>query len=69
MVAAIGITLGTGVALALGRYVRTLLFQVTATDAISLATAGALMLAVATLAGFLPARRAATVDPAVALRE
>jgi ABC-type antimicrobial peptide transport system permease subunit len=68
IVAAIGITLGAGVSLALGRYVRTLLFQISATDVISLAGAGALMLAVATLAGLLPARRAAAVDPAAALR-
>ena len=68
IVAAIGITLGAGASLALGRYVRTLLFQVSATDAISLLRRGSLMLAVAVLAGLLPARRAATVDPAVALR-
>jgi predicted permease len=68
VVAAVGIAIGTGASLALGRYVRALLFQVSATDAISLAIAGALMLAVAVLAALLPARRAATIDPAVALR-
>ena len=67
IVAALGITIGAGRHLALGRYVRTLLFQVSAADALSLAVAAALMLAVAVLAGLLPARRAATVDPAVAL--
>ncbi len=67
-VALIGIAMGAGGSLALGRYVRTLLYQVTSTDAISLAAAGSLMLAVATLAGLLPAHRAATVDPAAALR-
>ena len=54
MVAAIGITIGAGVSLALGRYVRTLLFQVSATDAISLAAAAALMLAVALLPASCP---------------
>ena len=68
VVAAVGITIGAGASLALGRYVRALLFQVSAADAISLAVAAAVMLAVAVLAGLLPARRAATVDPAVALR-
>lgn len=68
LVVAIGIAIGTGISLALGRYVRTLLFQVSAADAVSLAAAGSVMLAVATLAGLLPARRAATVDPAAALR-
>jgi macrolide transport system ATP-binding/permease protein len=68
VVAAVGITIGAGASLALGRYVRALLFEVSAADAVSLAVAAALMLAVAVLAGVLPARRAATVDPAVALR-
>jgi hypothetical protein len=68
IVTAVGITIGAGASLALGRYVRALLFQVSAADAISLAVAAAVMLAVAVLAGLLPARRAATVDPAVALR-
>ena len=68
VVAAIGIAIGAGASLALGRYVRALLFQLSAADAISLVVAGALMLAVAVMAGLLPARRAATVDPAAALR-
>ena len=67
-VALIGIAIGASASLALGRYVRTLLYQVSATDLISLAAAGALMLTVALLAGLLPARRAAAVDPAAALR-
>jgi putative ABC transport system permease protein len=69
IVAALGIAVGGGASLALGRYVRTLLFQVSAADPVSLVGAGTLMLVVATLAGFVPARRAAAVDPAGALRE
>ena len=69
IVAAMGVAIGGGISLALGRYVRTLLFQVSTTDALSLAAASATILVVATLAGFLPARRAAAVDPAVALRD
>jgi predicted permease len=68
IVAVIGIAFGASASLSLGRYVRTLLFQVSGTDVISLLAAGSLMLAVAGLAGLLPARRAAAVDPASALR-
>ena len=68
LVTSIGIAIGASGSLALGRYVRTLLYQVTVTDVTSLVAAGTLMLTVATLAGLLPARRAAAVDPAAALR-
>ena len=59
-----------GVALAsvLGRLGEAMLFGVTALDARAQAGAAALMLAVALLAGVLPARRAAAVDPVEALR-
>jgi predicted permease len=68
VVAALGVAVGAGAALALGRYVRTLLFQVSATDAVSIAAAGLVMFVVAALSGLLPARQAAAVDPAAALR-
>lgn len=68
ILAVIGIALGLGGSLALGRFARPLLFHVSPRDPLSLVTAGAVMLAVALLAAFLPARRAARVDPVVALR-
>jgi ABC-type antimicrobial peptide transport system permease subunit len=68
IIAAVGIAIGAGASLALGRYVRTLLFEVSATDTISLIAAGLVLFAVAALAGLVPARRAAAVDPAAALR-
>ena len=68
VVSTIGIAIGAGSSLALGRYVGTLLIDVSATDLVSLGGAAALMVAVATLAGLLPARRAAAVDPVVALK-
>jgi predicted permease len=67
MVAA-GIAIGVAAAFAAGRLVSTLLFGLAATDPLTIAVATALMIAVATVAGFLPARRAAAVDPMVALR-
>jgi ABC-type antimicrobial peptide transport system permease subunit len=45
-----------------------MLFGLSATDAASLLAAVAVMLAIAALAGYLPARRASRVDPMVALR-
>jgi putative ABC transport system permease protein len=65
---AIGSTVGIAASFALERFARTLLYQVSATDIWSVAISSAIMLAVAASAGFLPARRAASVDPVIALR-
>jgi ABC-type antimicrobial peptide transport system permease subunit len=68
ILAAIGIAVGLGGTLALGRFVRTLLFQVAPTDPVALVTASAVMLLVAAGAALFPSHRAARVDPVVALR-
>ncbi len=67
--AVVGVTLGLIGAWALGRYVETLLFGVTATDPAAFAAATALMLGVAALACLVPAVRATRIDPLRALRE
>jgi ABC-type antimicrobial peptide transport system permease subunit len=69
MIAGIGIIIGAATSLALGRYVRSLLFQVSPSDLLSLSIAAAVMLVLAAAAGVLPARRAATIDPSAALRD
>jgi predicted permease len=62
-----GIAVGLAVALGASTYVATLLFGLPPTDPISIAIAVALMVTVAGIAGYLPARRASRVDPMVAL--
>jgi putative ABC transport system permease protein len=66
--ALVGIVLGVGAALALARYVQSLLFEVTPFDPWSYVATAAVLLAVSALACYVPARRATAVDPLVALR-
>ena len=52
----------------LGRLIGSQLYGVTAGDPVTIAGAAGLLLAVALLAGYLPARRATRVNPVLALR-
>jgi putative ABC transport system permease protein len=63
-----GIVIGVAGALALTRAIEGLLFEVKAADPLTFAAVTLLLLATALLACYLPARRAAKVDPMVALR-
>jgi ABC-type antimicrobial peptide transport system permease subunit len=67
--ALVGTAIGLAGALALARVMRTMVFGVSTHDAISFAVAPVLLLAVAIAASWVPARRATTIDPVVALRE
>jgi len=64
-----GLAAGLAAAAALTRLVRALLFEVSPGDPISLAAAIAALVITAALAAWIPARRAAGVDPMAALRE
>ncbi len=64
----VGLAVGVPSALAASRLIGQLLFDVSTHDPATLATVALALAAVATLAGYVPARRAMRVDPIVALR-
>ncbi len=67
-IATFGVFLGTTISLAATRLLRSMLYQVTAEDPVTYLGAALLMLAIATVACYIPARRVTAVDPSVALR-
>jgi putative ABC transport system permease protein len=63
-----GVVVGLLAAVGLSRYLRALLFEISPSDPLTYALGAAVLLLVALLACWLPARRAARTDPMVALR-
>jgi ABC-type antimicrobial peptide transport system permease subunit len=64
----VGIVVGLAAAVALGRFVESLLFGVERTDPLTMIVSAAIVAAVSAAAACLPARRAASADPVAALR-
>jgi ABC-type antimicrobial peptide transport system permease subunit len=64
----LGVGIGLGVAAALSRLMTSMLFGVSATDPLTYALMSAGLAGIAILVSYLPARRAANIDPLVALR-
>ena len=69
VLAALGIAIGTLGSFAMARGMATLLHEVSPTDPLTFVAVAAILATVAVLGSWLPARRAAAVDPVVALRE
>jgi ABC-type antimicrobial peptide transport system permease subunit len=67
-IAGVGILIGLVGALGLTRIMRTLLFDVSPLDPPTFAAAAVLLLGIASLASYIPARRAARIDPQSAIR-
>jgi putative ABC transport system permease protein len=68
-IAGVGLLLGIGGALVMGRVLSSQLYGVSPTDPIAFAAVAVVLLGVSLIASWLPARRAASVDPARTLRD
>ena len=69
IIAFAGLVIGLAASLALSRTLRGLLFGVPPTDLVTYAGVSALLIVVALIASYGPARRATRIDPVLALRE
>jgi putative ABC transport system permease protein len=69
ILASIGLVIGLAIVFILARFLTSMLYGVSPTDPITFTAITFLLAAVALVACYIPARRAARVDPMVALRE
>ncbi len=64
----VGVAIGLAISAGLSRLLATFLFGLTATDTLTFAAGAGVLCLVAVVASYIPSRRAARVDPVVALR-
>ena len=64
----VGVAVGVPVVIYVSRFAESLLFELSPNDPLSLVLASGVLMVVALMAGYLPARRATKLDPLVALR-
>jgi predicted permease len=69
VLAVAGVAVGVPLSLWTGRYFSSLLFGLSPRDPVMLTITAAILVAIASLAGYLPARRAALLNPALALKQ
>jgi macrolide transport system ATP-binding/permease protein len=69
LLAIVGVAVGIPLSMWSSKYLSSLLFGLTPRDPVTFTVTASMLVAVASLAGYLPARRAARVDPARALRD
>ena len=68
LLTAVGVAIGIGTAAALTQFMKSLLFNISPLDPITYIAVPLVLAAAAAFASYLPARRAAAVDPVEALR-
>ena len=66
--AAVGVVIGIAAGVGLTRWIASMMYGVSATDPVTFAAVSILLILVASLACYIPARRAMRVDPLIALR-
>jgi len=69
VLAGVGICFGLVASVVFGRFLESRLFEVSGTDPWTLVSCALLLIAVAMVASYLPARRATRLDPVLALRQ
>jgi predicted permease len=69
LITGVGVAAGVAASIGAGRFINSLLFNLATSDATMIAATAVTLVAAAAVAGYIPARRAARIDPTVALRE
>ena len=69
LITVVGLVAGAVAAVSTGRFINTLLFNLATYDRTMIVVTAVVLAAAATIAGYVPARRASRIDPMTALRE